>query len=333
MRPAGTDVARLAGVSQKTVSRVMNNEPYVREEVRERVLRAAQQLGYRPNGAARTLISGRTQRLGVVSLGAGLYGPTSMLVAVERSARRLGYGTSIAHTSPDDENGVAGAVDALLEQGVDGIVLIEATDEGPLSVADDVPVLSLGRFPGLAAGWRVRADERSDQGGRLAAQHLIGLGHEQIRHVCGPLHWWAARDRRDGWQAGLADAGLDVSEPLEGDWSCESGFEAGRRLLDDASMTAVFVANDDMAIGLIRALHDGGRRVPDDVSVVGMDDIPAAGYLRPSLTTVARDFDQIAIDGVTMLIREISEPGSAEQTVTEREPRLLVRESTAAPRG
>lgn len=218
MRPAGTDVARLAGVSQKTVSRVMNNEPHVREEVRERVLRAARHLGYRPNGAARTLTSGRTQRLGVVSLGAGLYGPTSMLVAVERSARRLGYGTSIAHTSPEDRHGVAGAVDALLEQGVDGLILIEATDEGPLTVADDVPVLSLGRFPGLVAGRRIPADERSDRSGRLAVRHLIGLGHEQIRHVSGPLHWWAARDRLAGWQSALAEAGLDISDPLDGDW-------------------------------------------------------------------------------------------------------------------
>ncbi|NUR30665.1 MAG: LacI family DNA-binding transcriptional regulator [Catenulispora sp.] len=332
MRPAGTDVARLAGVSQKTVSRVMNNEPHVREEVRERVLRAARQLGYRPNGAARTLISGRTRRLGVVSLGAGLYGPTSMLVAVERSARRLGYGTSIAHTSPEDRHGVAGAIDALLEQGVDGIVLIEATDEGPLTVADDVPVLSLGRFPALVAGRRIHGDERSDRSARLAVQHLIGLGHEQIRHVSGPLRWWAARDRLAGWQSALAEAGLDAHDPLDGDWSCDSGFAAGRRLLADASATAVFVANDDMAIGLIRALHDGGRRVPEDVSVIGMDDIPAAGYLRPSLTTIARDFEQIAVTGVGSLIREIDEPGSAERTVIEHRPRLLVRESTAAPR-
>lgn len=332
MRPAGTDVARLAGVSQKTVSRVMNNEPHVREEVRDRVLRAAQQLGYRPNGAARSLLSGRTQRLGVISLGAGLFGPTSMLVAVERSARRLGYGTSIAHTSPEDEHGVAGAVDALLEQGVDGIVLIEATDEGPLTVADDVPVLSLGRFPGLVAGRRIRADERSDQAGRLATRHLITLSHEQIRHVCGPLHWWAARDRRDGWRSMLAEAGLAVVDPFEGDWSCESGYAAGQRLLADTSMTAVFVANDDMAIGLIRALHDGGRRVPEDVSVVAMDDIPASRYMSPSLTTIARDIEQIATDGVTMLIQEIDEPGGAERTVAEREPQLIVRESTIPPR-
>ncbi|MBR7832931.1 LacI family DNA-binding transcriptional regulator [Actinospica durhamensis] len=332
-RPAGTDVARLAGVSQKTVSRVMNNEPYVREELRERVLRAAQQLGYRPNGAARTLTSGRTGRLGVACLGAGLYGPTSMLVAVERSARLLGYATCVAHTSPEDGHGLVGAVESLLEQGVDGIVLIEATDEGPLKLSTNVPVLTLGRFPGLVAARRIRADEHSNRSGHTATRHLIALGHRQIRHVAGPQRWWAARDRSEGWRTALVEAALPVTEPIEGDWSCASGFAAGSLLARDEAMTAVFAANDDMAIGLIRALTDAGRRVPQEVSVVAMDDLPASRYLRPALTTVARDFDAIAVDGVAALIREIAEPGTAARTVAEREPRLIVRESTAPAPG
>ena len=324
-------MARLAGVSQKTVSRVMNNEPYVRDELRERVLLAARQLGYRPNGAARSLLSGRTRRLGVISLGTRLYGPMTMLVAVERSARRLGYAVSVAHTSEDDRHGVAEAIEGLLEQGVDGIVLAEAIDEGPITVAVDVPVLTIGRFPGLVAARRIRSAEKSDRSGYVATKHLIDLGHTQIRHVSGPARWWASRDRTDGWRSALREAGLPVVEPVDGDWSCESGFRAGLKLAEDSSMTAAFVANDDMAIGFIRALRDAGRQVPGDVSVIGMDDVPAARFLSPSLTTIAQDFDAIATEGVGLLAAEISAPGAVERTLREVDPPLVVRESTKSP--
>src|SRR5918997_6911034 len=149
-RPAGTDVASRAGVSQKTVSRVMNGERHVKEEVRLRVLQAAQELGYRRNNAARALTSGRTRRIGVVSLGSALYGPASMLFELERAARGTGYSLSIVTTFEGDPAGVAGAIDSLLTEGVDGIVLSEPIDEGESVRLDaDIPVLSLGRFPGL----------------------------------------------------------------------------------------------------------------------------------------------------------------------------------------
>ncbi|HXR73117.1 LacI family DNA-binding transcriptional regulator [Actinocrinis sp.] len=330
VRAASTDVARLAGVSQKTVSRVMNNEPYVRDEVRDRVLRAATQLGYRPNGAARSLLSGRSRRLGVISLGTRLYGPMTMLVAIERSARRLGYAVSVAHTSEDDQHGVADAIEGLLEQGVDGIVVAEAIDEGQITVTVDVPVLTIGRFPGLVAARRIRSAEKSDRSGSVATRHLIELGHTEIRHIAGPPRWWASRDRADSWRAALLEASLPVVEPVAGDWSCESGYRAGLQLAEDRAMTAVFVANDDMAIGLIRALQDAGRQVPGDVSVIGMDDIPSARFLRPALTTIAQDFDAVATEGVGLLAAEISEPGAVERTLHEVDPPLIVRESTAA---
>lgn len=327
-RPASTDVARLAGVSQKTVSRVMNNEPYVREELRQRVLQAAQQLGYRPNGAARSLTSGRSNRLGVISLGSRLYGPMTMVVAIERSARRLGYAVSIAHTTEDDEHSIADAIGGLIEQGVDGIVLSEAVDEGPLGIGVDVPVLTIGRFPGLVAGRRIRSAEKADRGGYIATRHLIELGHQEIRHVSGPEQWWASRDRAQGWRTALAEARLGLSDPVAGDWSCESGYQAGVQLAADKDMTAVFVANDDMAVGVLRAFDDLGIRVPEDVSVIGTDDIPVARYLRPALTTVALDFDAVATEGIGLLIAEITDPGSVETTLHEVDPPLVVREST-----
>ncbi|MFJ9633930.1 LacI family DNA-binding transcriptional regulator [Streptomyces sp. NPDC101175] len=325
-------MARLAGVSQKTVSRVMRGEPHVRPEVREKVLRAAQQLRYRPNAAARILTSGRTGRIGVVALGGRLYGPTTLLGAAESAARRLGYATIVAHTDEDDEHALAGPIERLLEQGVDGIILSDDIDEGPVSMVVDVPVLTMGRFHGIAAPHRVEAAERADRSGYVATRHLIDLGHTEIRHICGPERWWAARDRADGWRAALSDAGLPVVEPTEGDWSCEGGFAAGLRLLEDAAMTAVFVANDEMAIGLIRALHESGRRVPDDVSVVAMDDIPAARFLTPSLTTIVQNLDAMASEGVELLVEEIATPTPSGRRMQLGEPVLAVRESTAPPR-
>ena len=145
-RPAGTDVARAAGVSQKTVSRVMNDEPYVTDEVRLRVLRAARELGYRPSNAARALNSGRTYQIGVVSLGTPLHVPASELVVLERAARNIGYSVTIVTTSENHVGGVAGAIDALMEQGVEGIVLSEPIDQGRRHFTVDIPILSLGHF-------------------------------------------------------------------------------------------------------------------------------------------------------------------------------------------
>ncbi|MFK0287524.1 LacI family DNA-binding transcriptional regulator [Streptomyces sp. NPDC090499] len=325
-------MARLAGVSQKTVSRVMRGEPHVRPELREKVLRAAQQLRYRPNAAARSLTSGRTGRIGVVALGARLYGPATLIVAAESAARRLGYATVVAHTGEDDDHALAGPIERLLEQGVDGIILPEDTDEGPITVNVDVPVLTMGRFHGLAAPRRIEAAERDDRSGQVATRHLIELGHTEIRHVSGPDRWWAARDRADGWRSALTDAGLPAVDPVEGDWTCEGGYAAGLRLAEDRAMTAVFVANDEMAIGVIRALHESGRRVPDDVSVVAMDDIPAARFLNPALTTIVQDLDTMAAEGVALLVEEITAPTSTGRRIHLGEPVLAVRESTAPPR-
>lgn len=332
-RPASTDVARLAGVSQKTVSRVMNNEPYVTPELRERVLRAAQQLGYRPNGAARALTSGRSRRIGVVSIGTQLYGPSSLLVGVEQSAREAGYSVSVAFTTGGHAAGIEQAIDRLIEQGVDAIALDEPVDEGPLTISIDIPVLTFGRFPGLIAPRRIRSGERSDRPGYLATRHLIELGHERIRHLAGPARWWAAHDRARGWRDAMAEAGLEVVEPIEGDWSAASGYRAAEALLADSAATAVFVANDEMALGLMRALHDAGRRVPDDMSVVGVDDFPTAAYAIPSLTTIAQDFATIAREAIGLLVREIEQPSSTERVHDEGDPPLVVRESTAPPRG
>jgi DNA-binding LacI/PurR family transcriptional regulator len=332
-RPGSTDVARLAGVSQKTVSRVLNGEPYVKDEVRLRVQAAMRELGYRRNNAARALNSGRTQRIGVVCLGTALFGPATQLVAIERTLRTTGYSLSIANTLEGDPGGVAGAIDHLLEQGVDGIILSEPIDEGDNQQIDlDIPVLSFGQFPGLNAHSTLLTGGNNTGAGRLATEHLLGLGHKTVWHVAGPQRWWAARERLDGWRQALAAAGAPEPPVLEGDWLPASGYQAGQQLAADDEVTAIFVANDDMAIGALRALAEAGRSVPDDVSIVGFDDIPSAAFLTPPLTTVPQDFDIHVARGIASLVTEIESP-TGDHSPAEPPPlRLLVRNSTAAPR-
>jgi DNA-binding LacI/PurR family transcriptional regulator len=332
-RPGSTDVARLAGVSQKTVSRVLNGEPYVKEEVRDRVLRAVEELGYRRNNVARALISGRTQRIGLISLGTALYGPSTLLVALERATRSTGYSLSVVNTIEGDPGGVAGAIGHLIEQGVDGIVLSEPIDEGddtPLKI--DLPVLSFGRFPGLEAQPILTTGGDGVAAGRTATEHLLSLGHRTVWHIAGPQRWWAARDRLEGWRQALAAAGAPETPILEGDWTPASGYEAGRKLAADPDVTAIFVANDDMSIGLMRALTEAGISVPDQISIVGFDDIPSAEYLSPPLTTIPQDFDAFAASGLARLVQEIAAPTGAHSP--EPDPlafRLVVRKSTAIP--
>ncbi|MEU0072987.1 LacI family DNA-binding transcriptional regulator [Streptomyces sp. NPDC006332] len=333
--PRSVDVARAAGVSQKTVSRVFNDEPYVSAEVRRRVLEAAGQLGYRLNNAARALASGRTRSIGVVTLGTALYGPASLLMGVERVVRDTGYALRVVNTMEGDPSGLAGAVDSLLDQGVDGIVISEPIEEeagaGDLSVRISVPVLVLGAPPPFTASTVLAAGGGADLMARAAVEHLLDLGHPTVHHLAGPQRWYAAKDRREGWRATLAAHGRDAPPVFEGDWSAASGYSAGQELAADPDVTAVFTANDDMAIGLIRALTEAGRRVPEDVSVVGFDDIPVAAYVTPPLTTVRQPFDTVAQEGLKRLVHAIENPEAEALPANDPPVDLIVRASTQPP--
>ncbi|XVU21041.1 LacI family DNA-binding transcriptional regulator [Actinoplanes sp. CA-054009] len=329
-RPGGTDVAKLAGVSQKTVSRVFSGERYVGDEVRERVLAAARELGYRPNRAARALKLERSNRIGVVSLGTALYGPSTLLVALERAARPTGYALSIVNTFEGERGTIAGAVQSLLAEGVDAIVLAEPIDEGEKSVKADVPVLTIGRAPAVEAPVVLTVNE--DEGSASATtvvEHLLGLGHRTVHHIAGPQRWYAAQERQRSWRQALERAGAAVPPPLAGDWTPESGYRAGRELAADPAVTAVFAANDDMAIGLMRALAEAGRRVPQDVSVVGFDDIPVAAYLTPGLTTVRPDNATVAVLGLNRLVEHLADPSAPPAPVPATSYELIIRGSTA----
>jgi DNA-binding LacI/PurR family transcriptional regulator len=230
-----------------------------------------------------------------------------------------------------DPAGIAGAVDSLLEQGVDGIVISEPIDEGAGPIDVNVPVLVLGAPPAFAAAPVVTAGVSSDLLARVATEHLLDLGHATVHHLAGPQRWYSARDRLEGWRLALTARGLTEPPVVEGDWSASSGYTAGRALASDRDVTAVFAANDDMAIGLIRALVEAGRRVPDDVSVVGFDDVPVAAYVSPPLTTVRQPFDAVAREGFALLVFAIEKPHADLPPAADQPVELIVRASTAPP--
>ncbi|KXK58874.1 LacI family transcriptional regulator [Micromonospora rosaria] len=328
-----SDVARLAGVSHQTVSRVLNNHPSVRPETRERVLRAVHQLNYRPNALARGLAGRRSRVIGVVSFDTILYGPAATLLGIERAARAAGYGINIVTLERLDRAGMKSAIDALTEQSVAGVVIIAPMMTAALAVhglPTGVPAVVVESGGGTGELPSVSVDQVA--GARLAVEHLLALGHETVWHVAGPRDWLEARDRVDGWRLALEQAGRRVPAVVPGDWSPRAGYEIGQSLVDRPDVTAVFCANDHQALGLLRALHQRGVRVPEDVSVVGFDDIPEAEYLSPPLTTVRQDFDEVGRRCVAALLALLGAAGSTGPEPAQVEPVLVVRDSSGPRR-
>lgn len=329
--PRSADVARLAGVSRKTVSRVLNDEPYVSDEARHRVLAAAEELGYRLNHAARALASGRTRSLGVVALGTAGYGTASLLVHIEQAVRDAGYALRVINTPDGDPEGIAGALESLLEQGVDGVIVSEPVVKGEVPLRVDVPVLFLGAPPSFTATRTLSVSVGARELARAATEHLLELGHDTVHHLAGPRKWYATKDRIEGWRSALAARGAHEPPLLNGDWSAASGYAAGRALASDRSVTAVFAAGDEMAIGLVHALREAGRRVPEDISVVGFDGNPVFAYVSPPLTTVRQPFEAAAREGVRLLVHAVERPDTALPHTDPPPVELVVRGSTAPP--
>ncbi|MFB4316065.1 LacI family DNA-binding transcriptional regulator [Actinomadura sp. 21ATH] len=325
------DVAARAGVSAMTVSRVLNTPEKVRPATRARVLAAMRELDYRPNSAARVLVTGRSRVLGVVSFDTTLYGPASTLYGIERAARRAEHTVSIASLSSLTRRSVQDAVERLRAQSVDGIVVIaphRSAAEGLRGLPPDFPAVVVGAGDDLPVPVAA-VDHRA--GAARVTRHLLSLGHATVHHVAGPGDWIDASERVAGWRAVLEAAGRPAPEPLPGDWSARSGYEQGRRLAADPEVTAVFAANDPMALGLLRALREAGRRVPEEVSVAGFDDVPEAPYFAPPLTSVRQPFGEVGRHAFQLLMDRIAGvEGAPRRTV---EPELVVRESTAARPG
>jgi DNA-binding LacI/PurR family transcriptional regulator len=325
------DVAKLAGVSHQTVSRVVNGSAHVRPETRQRVLAAMGQLDYRPNPAARALVTGRSRTLGVVSFDTTLHGPASTLFAIEQAAHAAGYFITIVSLMVLDRASVLSAVDRLRVQGVDGVLVItpqEGAADALVNLPTDVPVVAVeaGRPNSVPL---VAVDQFA--GAVSATQLLLDLGHRTAWHVAGPRDFLEAQQREDGWRSTLEAAGADVPPILVGDWSPRSGYRVGQQLSEDPDVTAIFVANDQMALGVLRALHERGREIPREISVVGFDDIPEAQYFTPPLTTVRQDFGEVGRSSLRMLLALMQNSGQPPQRVTIA-PELVVRRSTGPPR-
>ncbi|MEJ5944106.1 LacI family DNA-binding transcriptional regulator [Pseudokineococcus basanitobsidens] len=325
-----SDVAREVGVSAQTVSRVSNGMPGVGEPTRQVVLEAMQRLGYRPNSAARALKSGRFRTLGVLLFTLATTGNVRTLDGVLSSAAAAGYGITVVPVQSHTQAEVRGAFTRLTELAVDAVVVVmevQLLDTMTVLLPPGVPVVVVDS--NAADRYPVVDTDQAD-GARQAVRHLLTLGHRTVWHVAGPQDSFAAARRADAWSAALVEAGRSVPPVLVGDWTSSSGYEAGRRLAAEPGCTAVFSANDQMALGVLRALREAGRRVPEDVSVVGFDDLPDVGDYSPPLTSVHQDFAEVGRRCVELALRQVDE-GATAPGRTLVPTRLVVRASTGPP--
>ena len=325
------DIARMAGVSRQTVSRVLNGERYIKASTEAQVRKVIEEHAWRPNSAARALATARSKTIGLLVSSRSHYGPFSAATAIGEAARARGYAILSATLAREDDAAIAEALDAFAAQGVDGVVVIapqQRAQEALGRVGVHVPFVSL-HWKDDSDGRLVAFDQAA--GARLATRHLIELGHTRIRHLAGPQDWNEAEDRMNGFLAELNDHDLPVTPPVLGDWTADLGYEVGLKLLDHPDFTAVFASNDQMALGLMHAAADLGVSVPGDLSIVGFDDIPEAKHFAPPLTTIRQDFSWLGTRAIDVLVSQLE----GEQVASPTEypvPQLLVRQSTAPPR-
>jgi DNA-binding LacI/PurR family transcriptional regulator len=329
-RPSMADVARLAGVSSQTVSRVSNGQANVDEATRARVLEAMQTLGYRPNGAARALKSGRFHTVGVIMTTLQTLGNIRTLDAIATEAVRADYSVLLMPIADATLHGVSGAYRRLTAQAVDGaVIVLEAhfLDQAEFALPQGIPVVVIDS--GAGPGYTV-VDTDQALGARQAAEHLLSLGHRQVWHIAGPEMSFSAEHRAESWQDTLRRAGITPPPLLRGDWTAESGYHHGLMLAKRDDVTAIFAANDQMALGALRALREQGRAVPADVSIVGFDDMDEAASLWPPLTTVRQNFARVGSLSIQKLLAKVSDP-TKPPDITVVPTELIIRQSTAQP--
>ncbi|MFC4454141.1 LacI family DNA-binding transcriptional regulator [Deinococcus sonorensis] len=325
------DVAKRSGVSYQTVSRVINNHASVAEQTRARVMQAIEEMNYRPSILAKGLVTRRSQLIGVIGHGTDQYGPAQIVRNVEHSARAHGYETLLTTLRHFEEQEMLTAVARLQQFGVDGMVLLTPYDAHDIvkGIGTSVPYILIDAAADVA-GTTVSIDQF--EGGALATEHLASLGHRRILHIGGPGEWSDAELRYQGYLSVLERHGLPPLPRQLGDWSARSGHQAARQALDAGlDFTAVFAANDQMALGAMMALRQAGRTVPRDVSVVGFDDTPEAAYFDPPLTTINQNFGLLGRKGLDELIRLIGRPQEVPRHFV-FQPQLVLRDSTAPPR-
>jgi DNA-binding LacI/PurR family transcriptional regulator len=330
-------VASEAGVSMQTVSRVLNNRPDVAPETRQRVQEVIDRLNYQPNAIARSLVSSRTRTLGLLTADFSDYFFTQVIAGAEVEARKHNYFLMLGSTerNPQDEPEY---LRLLTERHVEGILFARPSTEPDNRhlaqlLRDGVPVVTTAYY--LPEEMLTVVDVDNVDGGRQATRCLLENGHRRVAMITGPFAWRSVKDRARGYVLALEEAGWTVNPGLimEGDWSYESGYRAMQLLLGrestGPSFTALFAQNDRMAIGAIRALNEAGRRVPHDVSIVGYDDIPGAGYCTPPLTTIRQPMQELGALATRLLIQAIEKPGSVQGEVLLKGE--LIRRDSCAP--
>ena len=303
-RPAMSDVAKLAGVSHQTVSRVLNGHPSVRDSTRRRVLEAVEALDYRPNVAARALASRRSGVIGVLAMETKLLGPAATFYFIERAARSAGFFLSIATVHGSASDAISEAVDHLILQGVEGVVAIAPVDGAVTALSAIPPDLSVVVVEGDEGAGR---SVRYRPGGRRRARHgassrprgAYSLAHRRTRQLA------RGARRIRGWRGVLDARGRAAPEVLSGDWSAASGYVVGQQLAERGDVRAVFAGNDQMALGALRAFHERGMRVPEDILVAGFDDTPESAYFTPPLTTVRQNFAAVGQRAIELLLRQV----------------------------
>ncbi len=335
------DVAKLAGVSAKTVSRVVNNQGEIKEITRQRVQAAIDKLGYRPNFLARSLVHQRTNTLAVVAWGIEYFGPSRTLVGIEQQASQLGYSLFLNLISEPDGSSHERVMNDFIAHRVDGIVWAapEVGDNRSWIKSDRLKqlppmvFLNMATQPGFAI---VSVDNQN--GGRQATRHLIDQGRRKVGIIAGPHKWWEARERYLGWKNTMEQAGLEPSRSLvvESHWSAANGEQAMEQLLlQEPDIDAVFASSDQIALGAMRAVSASGRRVPQDLAIVGFDNMPESAFFSPPLTTVYQhliDVGKIAVRNLHRMIESHREGKTpVEEEVTFSAPELIVRASTINP--
>ncbi len=332
------EVASAAGVSTQTVSRVINERPDVSPETRKRIQDIIEKLGYQPSALARSLIRQRSHTLGVVTAGLRYIGPSRVLSGIASAAEAAGYSLLLKELPTFDANNIAPIFQALLSRHVDGIIwAVPEVGENrnwvnnlPMDVEiplvyltmepkEDIPVVSIDNY----------------MGGRIATSHLIEQGYRHIGHISGPRDWWEARQRMAAWKDVLRETGLDVDESqcVEGNWSSASSAQAVEKLFEQyPEMDSIFVANDQMALSAIQFIRQKGLRIPEDIGIVGFDNIAESAFFSPALTTIQQDQHDVANLAVTQMINIIEARWQGLEPVEPRTimlpPTLVVRQSS-----
>jgi DNA-binding LacI/PurR family transcriptional regulator len=300
------DVADHCGVSHQTVSRVINGTGSVSAKTREKVLAAIEELGYQPNLAAKALATGRTNTIGVLSFDSTLYGPTAMLHSIQVAARDAGYQVVLNSVDNLSNSEISVGIAALSRVNVDGIIVIAPRNsqaDSKVQVETRVPIV----FTETQDGEAFQMVDVDQVGiAKAATEHLIELGHQKIAHIAGNPDWLAANRRKSGYVTTMAKHSFKTVGIAQGDWTPKSGYEAAKELLGGQKFTAIFVANDAMAIGALRALSEAGVRVPEDVSLVSVDDSAESEYVQPALTSVRQQFDLVGAALLQKLLDQIA---------------------------